>query len=957
MIRLPGQFLVLFAFLLASALLTEDLNATPSKNQTSLERAKVFVFEHPQKAIEFGQEALKAALTQNQNYDAAIALTTIARAYGNLADYTNAKIHIDSALNIVVREADLGKTIEVTKVKINLLALNGYEKEALLEIDRLSKLAIRREEDPIHLTNLLLFKGEYFRQQRKFEEALKSQNEALGIAKKLEDKNLLAECYKTLGSTYYQQSKFSDALDWYNKALQVAIDTDNTTEQISVLRNMSLANRDLGQLDAAGENLLSALSLATKANNAPLKGEVYNLIGSLYLRMGKTNEALENYNQSLLIREDLGFLLSVAATLENISRVQRDINLYNEAFNNLKRVIEIRTELKDARSLGSAYNEMGNLMAQKGELADALMYYLTSLKIRQEANLESDISRSLINIGLMYRRMGSHRNAQKYFEQALELISDKTDLIGKALVYIHLGNTLRDLTNPNQALTYYRKALDLRRATGNKLAISQSMRSMSNALSDLNNFQEADSYLLQALDILKELGDERAIADTYNELGNLKQKEGKLDRALTYFNDASNLYAKNFELEKRGLCLRKIGEIQVKLGRYNEAYENLQLAKQLAEKTRNHKLLELTLLALHDYYAKKGLFQEALNTYYQHINLRDSLNAILQKESIWQASLDLELDKKAGEIRAMEGEVESLRAEAQLKSIQLQQQKLIRNFIALVLLFALIVAIGSVYGYLIIRKKNFWLNEANEKLAKSEADLKKLVQTKDKLFSIIAHDLRSPFTALVGLTEVLSHQAEQLEKNEVAEYSSLIHESSEKLLNLIENLLHWSRSQTGKIQIIPKELQLNSLVSEVISVLEMQAKAKEIKLVTDIDPNLAITGDYDTISTVIRNLTSNAIKFSNTGGVVSINASQSNGTVRLSVTDTGVGISPENIGKLFKIEDSFSTKGTSQEAGTGLGLIVCKEFIEKNGGYILVDSTLGQGTTFTITIPKSNTDS
>ena len=258
---------------------------------------------------------------------------------------------------------------------------------------------------------------------------------------------------------------------------------------------------------------------------------------------------------------------------------------------------------------------------------------------------------------------------------------------------------------------------------------------------------------------------------------------------------------------------------------------------------------------------------------------------------------------------------------------------------------------------MLFRSKNFWLNEANEKLAKSEGDLKKLVQTKDKLFSIIAHDLRSPFTALIGLTEVLSNQAEQLEAKEVAEYGSLIHESSEKLLNLIENLLHWSRSQTGKIQIIPKKLQLNTLVNEVISVLEMQAKAKEIKLASDIDPSLAIMGDYDTMSTVIRNLTSNAIKFSNAGGVVSINASQSTGNVRLSVTDTGVGISHENIGKLFKIEDSFSTKGTSQEAGTGLGLIVCKEFIEKNGGEIKVDSTLGQGTTFSIIVPESNNNS
>ncbi|PKP36223.1 MAG: hypothetical protein CVT98_08600, partial [Bacteroidetes bacterium HGW-Bacteroidetes-15] len=670
------------------------------------------------------------------------------------------------------------------------------------------------------------------------------------------------------------------------------------------------------------------------------------------VRKGNSTEALEYYSRSLQLREEAGFLSSVASTLENISRVQKELGQFEEASNSLQKVIKTREELKDARSLGSAYNELGNLYAEKGELADALMHYLKSLKIRQEANIQSDIAKSLTNIGLMYRRMGSHRNALKYFEQALDLISDKIDPIGKALIFIHIGNTLRDLDDPKEAFVNYKQALELREQTGNKLATSQAMRSIANAHSDLQEYSISRKYLNQAQNILRELNDEKGIADTYNELGNVAQKENNLLLALEYFESASSIYAKHFELDMRGLCVRKIGEIQTKLKRFDDASTNLNLALSLAKKTGNAKLIELTYLALHDLYKAKDLHKDALESYYSYIHIRDSLNSINQREAIWQASLDLELDKKAEEIKVIEGEVENLRTEAKIKTIQLEKQKLIRNFFAVILLFVILIAIGSVYGYFIIRQKNIWLNEANEKLAQSESDLKKLVQTKDKLFSIIAHDLRSPFTALIGLTEVLANQGARLSTEEVIEYGSMIHESSEKLLNLIDNLLHWSRSQTGKIKLVSQKISLDKMVADVVSILSLQANAKSINILTNISKELFIFADYDTISTVLRNLTSNAIKYTKPNGNVTISASHQNDKVLIKISDNGVGIEKDNLAKLFRIEESFSTKGTSQEAGTGLGLIVCKEFVELNNGQIWVDSIVGQGTTFTFSLPS-----
>lgn len=250
-----------------------------------------------------------------------------------------------------------------------------------------------------------------------------------------------------------------------------------------------------------------------------------------------------------------------------------------------------------------------------------------------------------------------------------------------------------------------------------------------------------------------------------------------------------------------------------------------------------------------------------------------------------------------------------------------------------------------------IEAQNDFLKQINEKLIQSEESLKLLVQTKDKLFSIIAHDLRGPFQALFSVTSELSKYIDEFDKNEIIEKSNQIYESSNRLLDLIENLLNWSRSQRGAINLEPKKLQLLELANEVNDLLSMQANAKEVKILVDIEADLYAMADKDTISTVIRNLTSNAIKYTHASGKVTLSALKQNDSIHFKVTDTGVGISPENLKKLFKIEDSFTTKGTNREPGTGLGLIICREFVEKNGGTISVESSGGAGTTFVFSLP------
>ncbi|MCX6285686.1 MAG: PAS domain-containing sensor histidine kinase [Bacteroidetes bacterium] len=244
--------------------------------------------------------------------------------------------------------------------------------------------------------------------------------------------------------------------------------------------------------------------------------------------------------------------------------------------------------------------------------------------------------------------------------------------------------------------------------------------------------------------------------------------------------------------------------------------------------------------------------------------------------------------------------------------------------------------------------------KVDSELEKFTIALQQSNATKDKFFSIIAHDLKGPFNSILGLTNLLINDYETFEEKEIEHTLNTIRKSSEKAFELLENLLVWANSQTGQIIFNPQEFNLTNTMDENIALLEVQAARKKIRIVANCPPECIAFGDKQMIQTVLRNLMSNAIKFTHPGGEVGIALILHNNHHEISVKDTGVGIAPKEIQKLFKIESKYSTSGTSNEKGTGLGLILCKEFVEKHGGRIWVDSDVGLGSKFSFTIPRVN---
>jgi signal transduction histidine kinase/ligand-binding sensor domain-containing protein len=237
---------------------------------------------------------------------------------------------------------------------------------------------------------------------------------------------------------------------------------------------------------------------------------------------------------------------------------------------------------------------------------------------------------------------------------------------------------------------------------------------------------------------------------------------------------------------------------------------------------------------------------------------------------------------------------------------------------------------------------------------KTEEELKTANQTKDKFFSIIAHDLKNPFNVMLGLTELLYEDFGSFTPKEQKELLQTVGKSTRELYNLLENLLSWSLAQRGKIVYTTEKIDLSKIVNETVFLLTEQAKQKNIELQSAVSPGLAALADKNSISTVLRNFISNAIKFTPLGGSIIITSDDSEAMISISVSDTGVGISEENIQKLFRIDEQFKTTGTAKEKGTGLGLVLCSEFIQANGGAISVKSKLGKGSTFSFSLPKAN---
>jgi two-component system sensor histidine kinase/response regulator len=254
-------------------------------------------------------------------------------------------------------------------------------------------------------------------------------------------------------------------------------------------------------------------------------------------------------------------------------------------------------------------------------------------------------------------------------------------------------------------------------------------------------------------------------------------------------------------------------------------------------------------------------------------------------------------------------------------------------------------------------KTHLDLKFARDELQSVTNNLAESNAIKDKMFSVIGHDLRSPVGSIKMMLELILGDFDNYEPKKIKETLNSLSKTTEEVFNLLENLLWWARSQNGTLAIFPENIELTSLVSGLYYLNKGSFSLKNIQFSNSVEKECLVHADMNMLKTVLRNLISNAIKFTPEGGTVSVSATEDGEYVEIRVSDTGVGISDDNLSKLFDEKQQMSSLGTNNESGSGLGLILCKNFVQSNNGKIRVESTLGKGSTFTVEIPAGKPES
>jgi signal transduction histidine kinase len=533
------------------------------------------------------------------------------------------------------------------------------------------------------------------------------------------------------------------------------------------------------------------------------------------------------------------------------------------------------------------------------------------------------------NLGILADTRGNSNKALEYFFSALIIIEKTSNKILLSTTYNNIGDTYRNMNQTEKALEYFYKCLKVSEEIGDKSLIGTVNENIGLIYfeSKTPRLNAALSYLLKSLTYYQKLGDINSMAGIYPPII-------EIYIARKDYPKASKILKKGLELSKEVESI----EIQAELHRaaseyyfatkdYAKSLEQSRLGIRFARKGGDIPILIPNLKQNSTVAAKLNLHKEAYNSILEYNVLKDSVQYQTEKKNLFLK----EFQYKEANLK-----LEQLKKELILKK-ESETRKWIYSGVILGLVFLLF--------YAIMISRNLKRQKEYSK------GLKEINNTKDKLFSIISHDLRNPFNTILGFSELLMNNIEEINPVKVKKIAATLYKSSKSTYDLLERLLQWSALQSNKIVYAPEKVDLKALIVGNIEMVTPLAAQKQIQIIDLTGNSQSVFADQNMLNTVIINLLTNAIKFTFTGGKIEISSTVKDNMLFLSIKDNGQGISAQKLKDLFNFCAFTSSKGTNNESGTGLGLILCKEFIEKNKGELLIESEEGKGSNFIISIP------
>jgi signal transduction histidine kinase len=573
-----------------------------------------------------------------------------------------------------------------------------------------------------------------------------------------------------------------------------------------------------------------------------------------------------------------------------------------------------------------------------------MQYIQTSLSLAETLQDERGIGDGLLTQGRLKRELGN-------YDEALEDITSSLSIYRTIPDSSQIANALNDISivyamsgNDDKALEYFEETLRIFRRIGDTKGESQALNNIGIIHESAGRITLAQDYLLRSLQIKKSRKDTVDISRSYHNLGNIAQKMGQMKEALDYYEQANVLFRNTND--KQGLA----GNLNAIAGFYFQqdklhmaktfATEGLSIAQQINSKP----LVKSTSETLVDIAEKLQDYPAAFRYLQILTAVKDSLYNKNQADRLAELKTRFDNEMQASEI-AM------LKKDQQLQEAHIEQQEIIKySLMAGILLLSLLLGF-FIYANRINRRQKKLLRTQNLEIQQQQQSLKELNHTKDRLFSIISHDIKGPLNTLKGFVFLLSQQVDGMSLQEVKEMSARIGDSLGNLHQLLENLLTWSLSQLQQQTINPECFSIHALAQNIVQLYEPTATEKKITILNKADREIEAWADRNAVHTVLRNLLANSIKFSHAHTTVEVETEVRNGEVMVSVTDQGTGIDPEVVAKLFSLDKKTTGTGTANEQGSGFGLILCQELVKKNKGHLWVESEKGKGSTFTFTLP------
>jgi|GEM_PF-547843 len=540
------------------------------------------------------------------------------------------------------------------------------------------------------------------------------------------------------------------------------------------------------------------------------------------------------------------------------------------------------------------------------------------------------------NLAAAYMLIHGDIRALKYQTSALRIFTNLQDTVNIANVTNGIGCFYATVKDFRQALPYFFKAAKLMTNRNDKLRLTI-MSNIGSCYEDLRQYHKAKLYYDQIKILASGSKDyDRALISLYQS-ASLHLLAHEDDIALKYGNEAL-MFMVQHKVSPRSeqTIYQLMGDIRYQLKQYAQSREFYEKVKALATQMNSRENMAAVYYKFHQLDSISGNHAEALRNFKRYQVIKDSVINRNKNEIIALYKVKFEVEQKEARNRQL---VMENKAEGRIIFYQ--------SIILGVVMLSLII-IG--FAFFRLKKLIFTLKDLNHKIATQNAELEELNGIKNKIFSVIAHDLRSPFTQLIGVLKLVDSEA--IEANEIVDYIPFLNKSVHQTLNMTDNLLVWSKSQMDGFQVHPVTIDLPQMIEDTVEKLQPQIDAK--KLVVDTAQLRAsfAWADQEMIRIVLRNLISNAIKFTDANGKIEIESFSENASVVIAIRDTGVGIPSEQLDKLFSF-DVKSTQGTANEAGTGLGLKICFDLLELNSGNIWVESIAGEGSIFYLSIPEN----